>query len=34
MPMTAEMICKKKIRLMEPFSSADAAHLFSRAVER
>ena len=32
MPNTAEMICKKKVRLMEQY--ADAAHLFSRAVER
>lgn len=31
MPNTAE-ICKKKVRLMERY--ADAAHLFSRAVER
>jgi hypothetical protein len=28
----AEEICKKKVRLMEQY--ADAAHLFSRAVER
>ena len=31
MPNAAE-ICKKKVRLMEQY--ADAAHLFSRAVER
>ena len=30
--LNAAEICKKKVRLMEQY--ADAAHLFSRAVER